>query len=331
MARLTDLDEVLFAVEEHPVFVSLQQDGREHRLAVPEKKAIVNCSNQHVLGVVGRAYRLVSNKEALELAYKCCRTIFPETSPGEWAVNTVDAPSTAGYCHIDLAHNSTVLDFNSVAPDQRPDVYGPFIRVTNSYNGLRALGFEVGFYRKVCKNGMIVPDTIVRFNFTHAQREIGETIQFHIAQDRLARFKASFKDSLANLRRCDVKLSEFEQIIHTVLMLHPPEPMIPGAPQERDWQALNVHLDEMSTRYAGELGNNAYAVFNTVTEFASRPPDNRCVHRDRHSLQRLAGAWLTSFNQDCRMPDFSIRRHLEKLAYERSKTKHFGVQRLLES
>ena len=81
-----------------------------------------------------------------------------------------------------------------------------------------------------------------------------------------------------------------------------------------DWQALSAHLADMNTRYAGQLGENAYAAFNAITEFASHPPENHCVHRDRHSLQRLAGSWLTSFNDACRKPGFSIASHLEQLA-----------------
>ena len=72
---------------------------------------------------------------------------------------------------LDLVHNSTALDFTFVAAHQRSELFDPFIRVTNSYNGLRALGFDIGFYRKICKNGMIVPDTVIRFKFTHLRRD----------------------------------------------------------------------------------------------------------------------------------------------------------------
>lgn len=212
----------------------------------------------------------------------------PETKPGEWEVKAIDAPSTAGYCHIDLVHNSTALDFTFVQADQRPDAFGPFIRVTNSYNGLRALGFDIGFFRKVCKNGLIVPDTIIRFKFTHSRRDIGETIQFHIAHDRLSKFRTAFTDYLGNLRNCAVPRPQFEPLIRGVLLLRPPQPERLDTREAADWQALGSHLTEMSNRYAGELGDNAYATFNAITEFASHPPVNRCVHRDRNSLQRLA-------------------------------------------
>jgi len=53
-----------------------------------------------------------------------------------------------------------------------------------------------------------------------------------------------------------------------------------------------------------DLGDNAYAAFNALTDFASHPPENRCLHRDRHSMQRLAGEWLAKFSQECRQSSF---------------------------
>lgn len=313
MPRLTKLDDVLFPVEEHPVFASVRENGSERRLAVPEKKAIVNGTSGRVLGIVSRGYRLVSNREALDMAHKCCQTVFPETKPAEWEASAVDAPSTAGYCHIDLVHKSAVLEFDFVQAAQRPDVFGPFIRVTNSYNSLRALGFDIGFHRKICKNGLIIPDTIIRFSFAHLHRDIGQTVLFQVAKDKLVKFNNSFTDSLAGLRACDVKRPQFDPLLRNVLLLRPPQPLKPRTREAEDWQKLSAHLDEISDRYATELGENAYAAFNAITEFASHPPGNCCVHRDRHSLQRLSGAWLTTFSAERRKPGFRFDAYLEKL------------------
>ena len=93
---------------------------------------------------------------------------------------------------------------------------------------------------------------------------------------------------------------QFEPLIRGVLLLRPTQRIKPDTREAADWQKLGGHLAEMSTRYAGQLGDNAYAAFNAITEFASHPPVNRCVRRDRNSLQRLAGSWLTSFNVECR-------------------------------
>lgn len=54
--------------------------------------------------------------------------------------------------------------------------------------------------------------------------------------------------------------------------------------------------------------------FNAITDFASHPHESRCVRRDRHSFQRLAGTWLVQFNQECRMANFQLSEHLAKLA-----------------
>jgi len=314
MPRLNQLDEVLFPVEEHPVFVAVRMASGERRLPVPEKKAIVNAKSGRVLGVVSRGYRLVTNRQALDWAFQCCRTVFPETRPGEWEVRTTDAPATGGHCFIDLVHNSTALDFTFVPAKERPDAFGPFMRVTNSYNGLRALAFDIGFFRKVCKNGLILPRSVIRFSFAHLQRHIGETIKFEIAHDQLAEMKASFGAYLDALRNCRVCRAEFEPLVCGVLLLRKPKSAKPGSREARDWDALQAHLKEMCCRYADELGENAYAVFNAITEFASHPPDNRCVHREHHSFERQAGAWLYDFSRECREPDFSLAKYLEKVA-----------------
>jgi hypothetical protein len=318
MPRLTKLDDVLFPVEEHPIFVSIKDKISDRRLPVPGKKAIVNATNNRVLGIASRAYRLVSNREALEMAQECCRTVFPETKEVEWEARTVDAPGTAGYCCIDLAHNSTVLDFSVVPPDQRPDVFGPFIRVTNSYNALRALSFDIGFFRKVCKNGMIVPETIIKFKFTHLRRDIGEKIKFTIAQDKLLKFRTAFSESMTSLRDCKVPRPQIDPLIRGVLAIRPPQRMEQESREAEAWQALGLHLGEITDRYASELGENAYAAFNTITEFASHPPENRCLHRDRHSLQRLAGTWLSNFAPRCRRNDFKLDDYLKELANSQS-------------
>jgi len=313
MPRLNNLDDVLFPVAEHPVFVSIKTSAGEKRLSVPDKKGIVNAKSGRVLGIVSRGYRLVSNREALDMASECCRHVFPDTKDSEWEVKAADAPATGGHCFIDLVHNSTALDFNFVPAKERPDVFGPFIRVTNSYNGLRALAFDIGFYRKVCKNGLILPDSIIRFKFTHLRREIGESVRFEISHDKLAKMKSSFEGFLGVLKECPVGRGQFAPLMHAVLHVRKPKNAVPESKQAEAWAALEGHIAAMCDRYVGDLGENAYAVLNAVTEFASHPPDNRCVYRERHSFQRRAGSWLTGFSHECRQPGFDLQKHIESL------------------
>lgn len=320
MPRLTELNDVLFPVEEWPVFVIAGSGAGLRSLPVPDKKAIVGRDDERVLGFVSRDYRLVTNQEAFELARECCRTVFPETKPGEWEVRTVDAPASARHCFIDLAHNSAMLDFSVVPASQRPDAFGPFIRVTNSYNAVRALAFDIGFYRKVCRNGLILPESIIRFKFTHLHRDIGKAITFDIAHDRLVKMKASFAGYIGVLRDCHVGRSAFEPLFFAVLMVRKPRNARPGSPEERDWASLQKHVRGLCDRYAGDLGENAYAVLNAVTEFASHPPENRCVRRERHSFERLAGSWVNDFSREAAKPGFDLGRYIDKLGKDSSKS-----------
>jgi hypothetical protein len=301
------------------VFVSIVGPNGEARLPVPYKKAIVNLANRRVLGIVGQSYRLVTNREALDMADECCRTVFPQTKRGEWDVHAIDAPSTGGYCRLDLVHNSEALDFSVLSGADRPEMFRPYIRVTNSYNGRCALAFDIGYFRKICQNGMIVPDSIIRFKFNHQRREIGTILKFEISQGRLAKFKSSFGELLGGLRKCEVPRTSFDEFICGVLLLRKPEPLKPNSRDAEDWETLAVHLGSMGDRYAVELGENAYAVFNAITEFASRPLVNRCVHRERHSLQKLAGTWLGTFSRECSKPGFSLADYLEKLSNPETK------------
>lgn len=319
MPRISRIDDVLFPVEEHPVFVSVPSASGERRLPVPHKKAIVNKRTNRVLGVVGREYRLVTNREALDWALQCCRTVFPETKTTEWDVQATDAPGTGGHCFIDLAHNSTALDFNFVPARDRPDVFGPFIRVTNSYNGLRALSFDIGLYRKVCKNGLILPDSVIRFKFVHSQRNIRDAIDFEVAHERIKVLNSSFSAYMKALRDCFVARPHFEPLFCAVLKIRPPRELKKGSPVTEAWNSLSQDINTVCRRYADDLGENAYAVLNAVTDFASHPPDNRCVYRERHSMQRLAGAWVNSFVKECRAKDFEIPVYLKKLGREHAK------------
>lgn len=310
--RLSQLEDVLFPVEEHPVFVAVRDESGERRLPAREKKAIVNVASQRVLGIVSREYRLVTNREALEWAYQCCRSVFPNTNAAEWDVTATDGPSTGGYCRIDLMHRTAALDFGDVRPGKRPEAFGPFIRVTNSYNGLRALAFDIGFYRKVCRNGLIAPDTIVQFKFAH-QRNLGMSIRFEVARDRLAKLQTRMSEQFATLRKYTVPRTAFEPMVRSALMIRPPESTHPGTREADDWATLEAGLHDVCNRYAGELGHTAYAVLNAITDFASHPPENRHLRRDCHGLQRLAGSWLTTFTHESQQPGFAIDTYLAKM------------------
>ncbi len=114
--------------------------------------------------------------------------------------------------------------------------------------------------------------------------------------------KVKFQKYVVTLRDFPVPRVDFEQLLCGVLELRRPEPLKPHTREANDWSVLSKQITDLCTRYATDLGENAYSVFNAVTEFASHPPANRFVTRERLSLQRSAGEWIASFSDQVRSP-----------------------------
>jgi hypothetical protein len=317
MPRLSDLDHVMFQVDERAVYVACESaDGVRH-VAVPGTKAIVNVDTGRVLGVVGGGYRLVTNEQALQWGRQCSTLAFPETQPEEWVVSEADAPSSGTYCCIDLVHNSGLLDFDLVSAEHRPDAYGPFVRIINSYNGLRSLSFAIGLHRKVCSNGLIVPHANIRISFVHGKRQIREGVDFKMPEQQLETLRSDFAHSIAVLRTCEVAREQRGALIRGALSIREPARVRTEKKVAEEWTRLLSHVDALGDKYALELGTNAYAALNAMTEFASRPPTNRCVYRDRNSYQRLAGEWAADFQKACQKLGFVFNDYLAELAARR--------------
>ena len=309
--RLTEEREVFFPVKMASVYTKLP-NGDFRR--VPGKRAVVNLDTNQPVSVVGEQYQLVTNQEAADLARECCKTAFPEVQPEEWNVGSVDAPSTGGHCRIDLRHSTNGLDFpyqGDVRPNDKPDVYGPFVRVTNSYNGRYALRLVIGFMRKVCSNGLILPQAAVDIRFDHSTRGIGDRIRTEIGSGHYQHLQEQFRGFLEPLRECDVPRRFFDPILRSALKIS--EPKVLHRTNAAAMVGLDASINSICSKYARTLGEDGYGLMNAVTEFATNPPANRIVRRERHGLQTLAGTWLSEFCKECRKQDFDAERYVNGL------------------
>ncbi len=329
--RINDFQQLLFPVREVPVYAALNQSDEAARIRIPGRKAIVDCSTDRILSVVSENYQLVSNRDALNYAYRCCEAAFPDIPRTAWVVSTADAPSTGGHCHFDLTETTSRIDFNGMPAEMRPDTYGPFVRVTNSYNRTRALGVTIGFMRKVCSNGMILPKSSIHFFYNHNTRRIGERIQFQIENGAFQGLKTQFLAFLEPLRQCHIPLSLHTRIaldaLHITEAESRPKPARRATGREgprprsesrakrarSSWERINSSVERLSERYAWELGPNAYSLMNVVTDLATRPADVEVRRRERHSLQCIAGRWLAAFSTACKESDFEPGRYADQL------------------
>jgi len=72
---------------------------------------------------------------------------------------------------------------------------------------------------------------------------------------------------------------------------------------------------DFATRLTGcrqELGENAYAVFNTLTDIAARPPEVACFQTTRDTIERRSGRWLKDLARQSQSPEFNLERWVQE-------------------
>ena len=318
MPRIISPDDLFFPVDTRPIYTRWGSGGSAREIPISGRLAVVNVMSNEVLGVVGKNYRLVTNHEACAYARKCAQAVFQDTAEDEWEIFAADAPKSGIYCHIDLRHKTGKLDFGYVMVGEReevPDAYGPYIRVTNSYNGQRALRFTIGCYRKVCKNGLTARGDLVSFSFAHTRDNIQSEIEFVVNHERVRGMQQEFKDSFDALRRYRFERKHGKGLVQAILAIRMPvkakdDDEKPFNAFQRDWFRLDGYVDSLYTKYAVKLGDNAYAALQAATELASHPTENLCLRKDRNMLQRLAGEWLVDFRHRCQEKEFDLSDYL---------------------
>jgi hypothetical protein len=162
--------------------------------------------------------------------------------------------------------------------------------VTNSFNGARALRFDIGFMRKHCSNGVIFEEEVATIKASHSKEALAQ-LKIEITSRSLPQMWAEFSKFLTNVRSISMDTAQSTLALNTVLRLPTAKP--DDKPTRKE--GLNALATHFSTRLAGyqkELGTNAYAVFNTLTDIAARPPENVYFQKDRDTIEKRSGSWL---------------------------------------
>ena len=286
--RSTDLREVLFPVEMRPLHFL---DDKARPVVLETHRAVVNKESGQHLGVVGCGYRLLANEEALKFARQCASELFG-AAHSNLEVFNVYTPPRPNFCRIDLIHKGYEVNVF------RQEVYLPFLRLTNSYNATRALRFDIGYCRKLCLNGVIFESEVIEFRFPHSRERIGDTLDFKLGKERMEEVRKRFGARVERLLAHEIDESAAVPLFFKALELP-----LPKSPEDLRNRAdelfvpLKMNAESLVEKYAREMGANAYALFNAVTDFASRPPGLRDFRRSQHSIQTQAGRWLREFDE----------------------------------
>jgi len=159
--RNTNLKDAFFPVEQRSIFMELPQNnkGKRDLKLISRFEAIVDAERDHVFSVVAEGYRLITNEEAVKLGEKCFCTVFSQSTADSMTIFNIITPKTRSFCHIDFIYEKGRFE------PWQGDQWVPFLRVTNSYNRMKPLRFDLGFCRWICTNGMIFGAKSITFRY----------------------------------------------------------------------------------------------------------------------------------------------------------------------
>lgn len=299
--------ELLFPVELRDIFYEKCDNNGSKKNAINDYKAVINTDTEYVFSVVSKDYQLVTNEEAIEYGKEAFKQLFDSVDIDELTIFNIITPYTKSFCHIDLIHREYKVNIG------KKEVYLPFIRITNSYNRLKALRFDLGFAREICSNGMILEKESIKFKFFHTKQAMQNKINFDIKRDRLKELEKGFADYMYNITECPISIEYALPVMCKALDI---KFDIKNLDQRKSDSAIK-RLDEFKQitkpivdKYYLELGHNAYAVFNAITEFSSSPRSNITNSVMLNNLQMKAGRWAETFSVHCKEKSFDISKYV---------------------
>lgn len=159
------LKEVIFDVTLQPVYSEYVSKNLLFKQPISTNNylAVVNQNSGNILSVVGKNYKLIPNKDALEMGKWLFKNLFPFVETDELIPYKVIAPNSLASVHIDLIHKN--VNFKVWEQEE----WLPFLRVSNSYNRNHTLSFEIGFVRKLCSNGVLFNKKTMKIKYTHSK------------------------------------------------------------------------------------------------------------------------------------------------------------------
>lgn len=289
--RDTNIETALFPVELRNIFFEEPRDTGALKVRIPGYKAVVDTKSKKTFSVVSESYRLVTNGEALEFGKQAFNQLFDTVNTDALAIFNVIKPETRSYCHIDLIHKKYEVNI------WKTEVFLPYIRVTNSYNRSRALRFDLGFVRKLCDNGVIFERQAITFKFDHTRQVIKDKIDFGGQYGKLKALEQQFVNYMTGIKDIEVPR------VHALPLMVKALDMKFDTSSEDEKKKLNAekrlnefhgHASRLVNKYYRELGENAYAVYNAATEYASAPPRTGGVNLI-NGMQKRVGNWVEEF------------------------------------
>ncbi len=309
MARNTNIHEQLFSVWQQPVFLDNQVKpilGFKANVGSP----ISGCVK--VFSIVSDNYRLVSNEEALNMGKQIHQKLFPDANSNSFEIFNVIAPASKSFCHIDI------IDKNYTLNIWKQEVYVPFIRIHNSYNKSRSLQFAIGFCRKLCDNGVIFEQDVVKLKYAHTKQALQLDGLDKIDVSHLKKLEQQFIDKTK--KSLTIKLPKKYFLPLAVKILNRSFNLKEKDPKrkkiiESKLQDFSLIIEQYADRYIKkeQFGETAYAFYNVITDYASN--NERLQASAKNGLQTKCGMWVDQLGELVSKKDFTWEKEVEDFSY----------------
>ena len=286
----------------------IDRHGRAH--VIPNQYALVD-DRGHTLSVVSNQYKVITNEEAYKLSDFVLKGVFSGLSLKDFECFNIYMPGTRGSCRIDLiVPNSYKEPFA-----EKRDKWVPFVRISNSYNKTLLLKYEVGFCRYICLNGVIYGQKGITVSFNHnetiSSKELENEITIKAVKEigRIDDIWSIFQKKILYLKNTELSPDYWLAIFCKVFGIMIDKNNI----SDRKVDSLikqGKSILNASKEYSEELGCNAYALMNVLTDFASFPIGINGSTNYVHTYQHRVGNWINEFISAHRQKDFTWEKYL---------------------
>jgi hypothetical protein len=222
-------------------------------------------------------------------------------------------PQTKGSCSIDLILPNK---YNQLFGDEK-ESWVPFVRISNSYNRTIKLKYEIGFCRWICLNGVIFGQTGISFSITHygqiTHADINRLVQSAKKQlGSIASLWAAFEKKMKDLKNIPLPISSALALyckVFDIKIKEEDETKIKDVQKER--LALRAkQIVNASKEYFKDQGNNAYAMMNVLSDFASFPEWTESKANYVDGYQRRVGKWVDDILAAYQKGNFNLTKYI---------------------
>jgi hypothetical protein len=301
--KAIDPEIAFFPVELRPLFMEPVSSSNNYT-RLKRHFAVVDLEKDYPFSVVTDGYRLITNKQAYDMASDVMRQVFNATSMDDMVCMKITMPNTRSFCHIDLIHKTA--DFSPWEKDK----WSAFLRITNSYNRTRRLRFEVGFCRWICQNGMIMGRKSIEFSYAHTRRGMDRVNRFIENIGDIRKLEVELTEKLHQLQRYYVPESKMLAILCKAFGIKISEDVSGKPKRVQELIAFRDQTKELTKSYFSEMGPHGYTALSVLTDYASRPKGVIAPEMRINSLQQRCGSWMEEFVIAIQQPDFSYDQYL---------------------